>query len=89
MLSFQEWNNINKFYKGSLFSQNMWAAAKSFTSDKYDYHMSKIEEKSSDALDWLDDNHPHISTSTTTFQKVSIVGCQKPETCIWYKCLTT
>jgi hypothetical protein len=68
MLYFQEWNNINKFYKGSLFSQNMWAAAKSFTSDKYDYHMSKIEEKSPDALDWLDDNHPHIS-SRSKFSK--------------------
>jgi transposase-like protein len=54
------WKNLKKFYKGSLFSQNMWAAAKSFTSDKYDYHMSKIEEKSPDVLDWLDDNHPHI-----------------------------
>jgi hypothetical protein len=40
--------------------QNMWATAKSFASDKYDYHMSKIEEKSPDALDWLDGNHPHI-----------------------------
>jgi hypothetical protein len=42
---------MKKFYKGSLFSQNMWAAAKSFTSDKYDYHMSKIEDKNPDALD--------------------------------------
>jgi hypothetical protein len=54
------WKNMKKHYKGSLFSQNMWAAAKSFTFDKYDYHMSKIEEKSPDALDWFDDNHPHI-----------------------------
>jgi hypothetical protein len=51
---------MKKFYKGSLFSQNMWTTAKSFTSNKYDYHMSKIEEKSHDSLDWLDYNHPHI-----------------------------
>jgi hypothetical protein len=44
------WNNMKKYYKWSLFSQNMWAIAKSFTSDKYDYHISKIEEKSPDVL---------------------------------------
>jgi hypothetical protein len=51
---------MKKHYKRSLFSQNMWAAAKSFTFDKHDYHMSNIREKSPDALDWLDDNHAHI-----------------------------
>jgi hypothetical protein len=51
---------MKKHYKGFLFSQNMWTTTKSLTFDKYDYHMSKIEEKSPDALDWLDDNHPHI-----------------------------
>jgi len=40
----------------------MWAAAKSFTTDKYNYHIGKIEEKSPDALDWLDENHPYIWT---------------------------
>jgi hypothetical protein len=28
--------------------------------NKYDYHMMKIQEKSHDALHWLDDNHPYI-----------------------------
>jgi hypothetical protein len=54
------WKKMKKHYKRSLFSQNMWAAAKSFTFDKHDYHMSNIREKSPDALDWLDDNHAHI-----------------------------
>jgi hypothetical protein len=92
---------MKKFYKGSLFSQNMWTTAKSFTSDKYDYHMSKIEEKSHDALDWLDYNHPHIWNRskyleeckvdyiTNNLWKVSIVGWQKSKTCILCKCLTT
>jgi hypothetical protein len=38
------WKNMKKHYKGSLFSQNMWTAAKTFTSTKYNYHMGKIEE---------------------------------------------
>jgi hypothetical protein len=54
------WKNMTKHYKGPLFSQNMWAAAKTFTNNKYSYHMRKIEEKSPDALEWLDDNHPYI-----------------------------
>lgn len=54
------WKNMKKHYQGFLFSHNMWAAAKSFTIDKYNYHMGKIEKKSPDALAWLDDHHPHI-----------------------------
>ncbi|KAF0928694.1 hypothetical protein E2562_006117 [Oryza meyeriana var. granulata] len=38
------WKNMKKFH-GPLFVQNMWAAAKSFTLEKYTYHMGKIEEK--------------------------------------------
>jgi hypothetical protein len=51
---------MKKHYKGPLFSQNMWAAAKTLTSTKYNYHIGKIEEKSLDALKWLDDNHSYI-----------------------------
>jgi hypothetical protein len=54
------WQNMKKNYQGSLFSQNMWATAKTFKPDKYDYHMGKIQEKSLDALDWLDENHKQI-----------------------------
>jgi hypothetical protein len=42
---------MKKHYKGPLFSQNIWAAAKTFTNTKYNYHMRKIEEKSPDALE--------------------------------------
>ncbi|XP_062186670.1 uncharacterized protein LOC133890252 [Phragmites australis] len=44
------WKNMKKKYYGPLFAQNMWAAAESFTIDKFNYHMGKIEEKSPDAL---------------------------------------
>jgi hypothetical protein len=56
------WKNMKKNYYGPLFSQNMWAAAKYFTIEKYNYHMSKIEENALGALRWLDDNHPFIWT---------------------------
>jgi hypothetical protein len=45
-----------------LFSQNMWAAAKSFTHEKYNYHMSKIEEKCPVVMKWLDENHSYVWT---------------------------
>jgi hypothetical protein len=51
---------MKKKYFGPLFSQNMWAAAKACTSDKFDYHMRKIEEKSPNAIAWLDENHPYV-----------------------------
>jgi hypothetical protein len=51
---------MKKHCQGSLFSQHMWAVAKTYKPDKYDYHMMKIQEKSPDALHWLDDNHPYI-----------------------------
>jgi hypothetical protein len=34
----------------------MWVAAKTLKLNKYDYHMRQIQEKSSDALDWLNEN---------------------------------
>jgi hypothetical protein len=35
------WKNMKKQYYDPLFVQNMWAAAKSFTVDKYNYHMGR------------------------------------------------
>jgi hypothetical protein len=66
------WKNMKKHYYGPLFSQNMWAAAKCFTIEKYNYHMGKIEEMASDGLRWLDDNHPFIWTRSK-FSKESKV----------------
>jgi hypothetical protein len=55
------WRNMKKNgFTGELYGKNMWAAAKSFTSDKFNYFMGKIEEKDASALDWLDDNHPFV-----------------------------
>jgi hypothetical protein len=54
------WKNMKKQYYGPLFAQNMWAAAKSFTVDKYNYHMGKIEEKCPKALEYLDEHHSYI-----------------------------
>jgi hypothetical protein len=50
----------------------MWATAKYFTVEKYNYHMGKIEEKAPYALRWLDDNHPLIWTRSK-FSKESKV----------------
>ena len=55
------WKNMKKNgYSGELYGKNMWAAAKSFTNDKFKYFMRNIEEKDPSALSWLDDNHPFV-----------------------------
>jgi hypothetical protein len=54
------WKNMKKTYFGPLFSQNMWAAAKTYSSERYNYHLSKIQEKCPRAIEWLDHNHPFI-----------------------------
>jgi hypothetical protein len=38
------WKNMKKKYHGSLFSQNMWVAAKTCRVETYNYHLGKIEE---------------------------------------------
>uniref|UniRef100_A0A0A9FIC4 MULE transposase domain-containing protein n=1 Tax=Arundo donax TaxID=35708 RepID=A0A0A9FIC4_ARUDO len=54
------WKNMKKKHYGPLFAQNMWLAAKSYTVDKFNYHMGKIEEKCPDAINYLDENHPYL-----------------------------
>jgi hypothetical protein len=39
------WKNMKKNgFNGGIYGKNMWCAAKSFTSDKFNYFMSNIEE---------------------------------------------
>ncbi|XP_066346898.1 protein FAR1-RELATED SEQUENCE 5-like [Miscanthus floridulus] len=54
------WKNMKKSYSGTLYGKNMWVAAKSFTTDKFNFFMRNIEEKDPRALEWLDENHPYI-----------------------------
>ena len=39
------WKNMKKSYTGTLYGKNMWAVAKSFTTDKFNFFMRNIEEK--------------------------------------------
>jgi hypothetical protein len=67
------WNNVKKKKLcGPLFSQNMWVAAKAFTHEKYNYHMSKIEEKCSAAMEWLDENHPCVWTRSKFWEDCKV-----------------
>jgi hypothetical protein len=58
------WKNMKNTYFGPLFSQNMWAAAKTYSSERYNYHLNKIQEKCPWAIEWLDHNHPFIWSSS-------------------------
>jgi len=86
-------------FTGGLYGKNMWSAAKSFTTDKFNYFMGKIEEKDPSAQPWLDDNHPYVGSRSKFFEdcKVdyinnnlsdsSIVGCPRPRTTKLLICL--
>ena len=50
------WKNFKKFYYGELFNYNMWPAAKSYTIEKFNWHMARIQEKCPDAIAYLDEN---------------------------------
>jgi hypothetical protein len=54
------WKNMKKKYHGSLFSQNMWADAKTCRVETYNYHLHKIEEKCPTVVEWLNDKHPFM-----------------------------
>ena len=67
------WKNMKKNgYTGALYGKNMWAAAKSFTIDKFNYFMGKIEEKDPSALAWLDDNHPYMWSRSKFFENCKV-----------------
>ena len=54
------WKNMKKSYSGTLYGKNMWAAAKSFTTDKFNFFMRNIEEKDPRHLSgWMRTIHPY------------------------------
>jgi hypothetical protein len=54
------WKNFKKAYYGPLFNYNMWPAAKSYTIEKFNWHMARIQEKCPEAIAFLDENHPYL-----------------------------
>ena len=54
------WKNMKKSYSSTLYGKNMWAATKSFTTDKFNFFMRNIEEKDPRHLSgWMRTIHPY------------------------------
>ena len=67
------WKNMKKNVYGSeLYGKNMWSAAKSFTIDKFNYFMGKIEEKDPSALEWLDEHHPFVWSRSKFYEDCKV-----------------
>jgi hypothetical protein len=49
------WKNFKKSYYGPLFNYNMWSADKSYTIEKFNWHMARIQEKCPEAIAFLDE----------------------------------
>jgi hypothetical protein len=63
------WKNMKKNgFNSEVYGKNIWSDAKSFTTDKFNYFMNKIEEKDPSALALLDDNHPYVWSRSKFFK---------------------
>ena len=83
------WKNMKKnSYTGELYGKNMWAAAKSFTIDKFNYFMGKIEEKDPSALTWLDDNHPYVWSRSKFFENCKADYIKNNRSECFYSCVS-
>ena len=49
--------NFKKKFHGEVFANNMWPAAKAYTTEKCQFHLSTIKEASPEAIKYLEKNH--------------------------------
>jgi hypothetical protein len=52
--------NFKKRYHGDVFSNHMWLTAKTYTIEKYHYHLSEINKVSPEAIAYLEKNHKQL-----------------------------
>ncbi|XP_062179414.1 uncharacterized protein LOC133884024 [Phragmites australis] len=54
------YGNFMKKYRGPIFTQHLYPAARSYTGDGFRWHMQQIAETSPDAIGWLEKHHGRI-----------------------------
>lgn len=54
------YGNFMKKYRGPIFTQHLYPAARSYTEDGFRWHMQQIAETSPDAIGWLEKHHGRI-----------------------------
>jgi hypothetical protein len=52
--------NFMRTYRGPIFTQHLYPAARSYTEDQFKWHLKKIHEAFPDAIAWLENNHYRI-----------------------------
>lgn len=52
--------NCMKQYRGPVFTEHLYPAARSYTEDRFKWHMKEIDKISHEAIAWLDKNHNRI-----------------------------
>jgi transposase-like protein len=53
-------NLKKKRYHCNVFTNHMWPAAKAYTTEKYHYHLSEINEASPEAIAYLEKDHKQL-----------------------------
>ena len=54
------YSNFMKKFRGPIFTQHLYPAARSYTEDKFRMHMQQIAQSSPEAIGWLEKNHGRI-----------------------------
>jgi hypothetical protein len=74
-------NLKKKRYHCNVFTNHMWPAAKAYTTEKYHYHLSEINEASPEAIAYLEKDHKQLlcKVSSQSYQSVimSIITYQR------------
>jgi MULE transposase domain len=60
--------NFKKKFHGDIFTTHMWPAAKAYTIEKCQYHLSMVKATTPDAIEFLKKNHKHIWCRSKFFE---------------------
>jgi hypothetical protein len=52
--------NFMRRYRGPIFTQHLYPAARSYTEDRFKWHLQQIAEHNPDAINWLQKNHGRL-----------------------------
>ena len=54
------WTNFRKKYTGEVFNKNMWAAARAYRPDRFNFHYDKVLEACLEVLHYMKEHHNHL-----------------------------
>uniref|UniRef100_A0A0A8Z6S2 SWIM-type domain-containing protein n=1 Tax=Arundo donax TaxID=35708 RepID=A0A0A8Z6S2_ARUDO len=53
------WTNFKKKYRGDVYDNNMWPAARAYRPEKFQYHFNQVIHASPDIIEYMNMHHNH------------------------------